>query len=424
MPKNYILLFLIAIIFFITSCSDIKSLDTNSVTAKNSTPKQNNLINLDKYGVDTLQFNFTQNIITQNQTFSNLLDTFNISLQHIFNVTRKIKSDFDIRKIKVGNRYRVYYDSLKTPICFIYEEDPINYFILHLKDSVFVQHGQYKVETIEKTATGLITNSLYQTLDEKNISPQLAIELSEVFAWQIDFYRIMKNDYFKVLYEEKFVDGKSVGIGNIKAAMFNHMGKDYYAIPFEQDGERKFFELDGSSLRKQFLKTPLKFSRISSRFSYSRFHPILKRRIPHTGIDFAAAVGTPVRAVGDGIVIKARYEGAAGRYVKIRHNGSYMSGYMHLSRFGKNIRVGKKVKQGQIIGYVGSSGRSTGPHLDFRFWINGVPKNYLKLKFPPTHPIANNLKMAFNKVASNWKNIFTKINILDKQFSKIEIAKK
>jgi len=209
--------------------------------------------------------------------------------------------------------------------------------------------------------------------------------LYEIFQWEIDFYALQKNDYFKVIFDEELISKKSVGIPKIYAAMFHHKGKDYYGFYFEQSGDGDYFDEEGNSVKKQFLKVPLKFTRISSGFSRRRLHPILKRYRPHLGIDFAAPTGTPVHSVGDGVVIIVGYQKrGAGRFVKIRHGRKYKSGYLHLSRFARGIRKGVRVKQGQIIGYVGSTGLATGPHLDFRFWENGVNINYLAKKFRPS----------------------------------------
>jgi murein DD-endopeptidase MepM/ murein hydrolase activator NlpD len=250
----------------------------------------------------------------------------------------------------------------------------------------------------ERTISGTIDNSLYQTLMDENASPLLAVELADVFAWQIDFYTIQKGDKFFAVYNEKYVGDDFVGIGKILTAEFIHQRNSYKAFLFNQDGKDEYFDEEGKSLQKEFLKAPLKYRRISSRFSRRRLHPIFRVYRPHLGIDYAAATGTPVQAVGDGIVILRQRKGGAGRFVKIRHNSVYTSGYMHLSRYGKGIRVGKKVKQGQVIGYVGSSGHSTGPHLDFRFYKNGRAVNYMTQKFPSSKSVSKENLSEFYKV--------------------------
>jgi murein DD-endopeptidase MepM/ murein hydrolase activator NlpD len=215
----------------------------------------------------------------------------------------------------------------------------------------------------------------------------------------VDFFGLQKGDSFKVIYEESFIDDKSLGAGRIFGAQFTWSGKTITAVPFIQDGKESFFEDDGNSLRKAFLKAPLSFSRITSRFSSSRMHPILRIRRPHYGVDYAAPIGTPVHAVGDGRVISATIENGSGRMVKISHNSVYSTAYLHLSRFGDGIQAGAFVKQGDIIGYVGSSGLSTGPHLDFRFYQNGYPVDPLKVVAPPVEPVseANKGRFEINK---------------------------
>jgi len=234
-------------------------------------------------------------------------------------------------------------------------------------------------------------------------SIRLAIELSEIFAWTIDFFGIQQGDRYKVIYEESFVDSNSLGIDKITGAWIYHNENDFWAIPFVQDSVRSFFDEKGNSLRKAFLKAPLRFSRISSGFSHSRFHPVLKIRRPHHGVDYAAATGTPVHTVGDGVITKVGYQkNGGGNYVKIKHNSVYSTTYMHLSGFGKGVRQGVYVKQGDIIGYVGSSGLATGPHLDFRFYKNGSAVNPLKVEAPPVEPVHEP-----NMLAYGWTRAFT-----------------
>jgi murein DD-endopeptidase MepM/ murein hydrolase activator NlpD len=231
------------------------------------------------------------------------------------------------------------------------------------------------------------------------LHPTLAVELSNIFAWTVDFFGLQKGDSFKVIYEELFIDDKSLGAGRIFGAQFTWAGKTTMAIPFIQEGRESFFDSDGTSLRKAFLKAPLQFSRISGRFSSSRFHPILRIRRPHYGVDYAAPIGTPVVAIGDGRVVSAETENGSGKIVRIVHNSVYTTAYLHLSRFDEDIFPGAFVKQGDIIGYVGSSGLSTGPHLDFRFYMNGSPVDPLSIEAPPVEPVLeeNRGKFEINK---------------------------
>jgi len=350
--------------------------------------------------------------VKQNETLADLLLPYNVPYKIIHAIGTDSTYKFDVRKIRVGNNYSVYCtgDTLQTAKYFVYESDQINYTIIDLSDSVRVYTGKKEVKIVGKTFAGVITNSLYGTLEDQNISPTLALKLSEVFAWQIDFYTVQKGDFFKVIYEEEYVGDKFIKIGNVYAAVFNHINKNY-----EQGEERDFFDENGNGLRKAFLKAPLKFTRISSRFTNARFHPILRRFRPHLGIDYSAPVGTPVQAVGDGTVVEAHYKGGAGNYIKIRHNTAYQSGYMHLSRYGPGIRAGARVRQGQIVGFVGSTGLSTGPHLDFRFWQNNQLVNYLKVEFPSSHPISKEYKESYNTMIKGLKQRLDSLDLSNKQ---------
>jgi len=243
-------------------------------------------------------------------------------------------------------------------------------------------------------------------------TPELAIKLSQIFAWQIDFYHLQKGDSFKVIYDELYVDDKFFAIGTIKAAHFTHRGKDFYAIPFTQDSVSQYFYENGNSLRKAFLKAPLEFSRISSRYSKSRLHPVIKTRRPHLGVDYAAPVGTPIRTTGDGIVLEAGYNKGAGKFIKIRHNSVYTTMYLHLSRYATRIKKGTKVQQGQVIGYVGSTGLSTGPHLDYRFFVNGNPVDPLKVEVPPSHPVKEELRAAYEVHRDSVMKLLDRVEII------------
>jgi murein DD-endopeptidase MepM/ murein hydrolase activator NlpD len=224
-------------------------------------------------------------------------------------------------------------------------------------------------------------------------NPLLTMKLSEIYQWTIDFFGIQKGDSFKILYEEWLVEGKSINHLEVKAVVLNHEGKDYYAYKYSQDGKEGFFDEEGNSLQKAFLKAPLKYARISSRFSNRRFHPVLKKMRSHHGVDYAAPTGTPVYSVADGKIVKKAYQrGGGGRYVKIKHNSTYTTCYMHFSRYAKGIKIGARVKQGQTIGYVGMSGIATGPHLDYRVYKHGTPINPLKLKSPSKSPITKKNK--------------------------------
>ena len=327
--------------------------------------------------------------VKRDQLFADLLEENFVSpsiLQQLHLLPKKI---FDFRKIATSKKYTLIsrLDSLKTAIAFVYEPSPVEYVVLHLKDSLLVETHQREITTAERTVTGTIASSLYETIDALNISSELTNKFVDVFGWQVDFQHLQKGDRFKLIYEENLVEGEPYGIGKILGIYFEHFNNGYYAFPFDQDGDTYYFDEEGNSLRKALLKYPIEFTRISSRYSLSRFHPVVKVFRAHLGTDFAAATGTPIRTVGDGIVLEAHYTANNGNYVKIRHNATYTTGYLHMSKIASGMAPGVRVKQGQTIGYVGSTGLATGPHLCYRFWRNGVQVDALRVQLPPSKPV-------------------------------------
>jgi murein DD-endopeptidase MepM/ murein hydrolase activator NlpD len=355
------------------------------------------------YGLPVDSFHVEENNVRMNESLSDILSDRGVSAQVIDRIAHLPASVFDLRKMKVGNDYALFYsrDSLRTPLYFVYSENPVNFYLYSLSfDSCKVSAGKNEVTTERKMASGVINSSLWNAMKENNLDPMLAIQLSELFAWTIDFFAIQKGDYFKVLYDVDYVKGEQIGIGKIHAALFNSSGQDFYAIHFEQEDGQNYFDEQGKSIRKEFLKAPLKFPvRISSRFSAARMHPVLRIVRPHFGVDYAAPTGTPVYSIGDGLVQTRAYQpGGGGNFVKIKHNSVYTTTYMHLSKFGPGIQTGTRVKQGQIIGYVGATGLASGPHLDFRVFMNGFPVDPLKMKSPPANPVSQNNMAGFLSV--------------------------
>ncbi len=342
------------------------------------------------YGLPVDSFLIEESKVKRNQFLADIFLKAGVDYPTINTIVEKTKPVFDVRKIKVGNQYHLFYsqDTLKRLKHFVYAIDNTDYMVVSLGDSIQAYRDVKEIRRELKTASGVINSSLWVTMTEHDINPLLAIELSEIFAWTVDFFGIEKGDNFRVYYDELYVDSVSIGIGEVHAALFQHRGRDYYAFNYEEDSLKNFFDEEGQSLRKAFLKAPLKFSRISSRFSNSRLHPVLKIRRPHHGIDYAAPTGTPVYALGDGRVIARAYQKrGGGNYIKIKHNSVYTTVYMHLHGFAKGISKGTQVRQGQLIGYVGSTGLSTGPHLDFRVYKNGHPVDPLKIDAPPVNPV-------------------------------------
>ncbi len=338
------------------------------------------------YGVPVDSFDIVEGTIGRNQMLGNILNDHGVSAQMIYELSLLPREEFDVRRIKAGNRFALFIDTAGVKY-LAYEKDKVNYVMVHFEDSIHVENHTKEVKRITSGISGAISSSLWEAFKEKEANPMLAIELSEIYAWSIDFFGLQAGDRFRVIYEESFVDSASAGITKIHSAWFEHAGHEFWAIPFEQDSVVSYYDEEGNSLRKAFLKAPLRYSRISSRFSNSRYHPILKIRRPHHGVDYAAPTGTPVHTVGDGQVIAAAYQRGGGNYIKVKHNGVYRTTYMHLHGFARGIRTGVYVKQGDVIGYVGSTGLSTGPHLDFRFYKNGQPIDPLKVEAPPVEPV-------------------------------------
>jgi hypothetical protein len=285
-----------------------------------------------------------------------------------------------------------------------------DYYKIHFaNDSVIAEMGRKKVDIVRQKIRGKIETSLWNAMIDAGSNPMLANDLSDIYAWSIDFFGLQPGDSFSVVCNEEFVDTISLGCNKILAAYFSHANTDFYAIPFNQSNVESYYDLDGNSLRKAFLKAPLKFSRISSKFSNSRLHPVLKIRRPHHGVDYAAPSGTPVYAIGDGKIIKASYgyNRGGGNMLKIRHNGTYTTAYLHLKGFAKGIKSGVYVKQGDLIGYVGSTGLSTGPHLDFRFYKNNQAIDPLRVEAPPVEPVHDTNKIAYDSVKAATLKLLT-----------------
>jgi murein DD-endopeptidase MepM/ murein hydrolase activator NlpD len=340
--------------------------------------------------------------IRRNQHLGEILQQYNVSSTLLHKITTLSKDIFDVRKIAADKKYTLICteDSLKTAKAFVYEPNAIDYVVFNFEDST-VNVYQKEVVTVEKTITGVINSNLSETIEEMGISHELTNRFVDIFGWQVDFQRLQKGDKFKLIFEENQVEGQAVGIKQIKGIYFEHFGSPLYAIPFDQGEGLSFFDANGKSMRKALLRYPIEFTRISSRYTMNRFHPVRKIWRAHLGTDFAAPTGTPIRSVGDGIVEEAQYKSNNGNYVKIRHNGTYTTQYLHMSKIASGVRAGTRVSQGQTIGYVGSTGLATGPHLCYRFWKNGVQVDALKVELPPTEPVKKENLEAFEKVKND-----------------------
>ncbi|MEC8368712.1 MAG: peptidoglycan DD-metalloendopeptidase family protein, partial [Bacteroidota bacterium] len=307
-----------------------------------------------------------------------------------------------VRYMKAGHRWWLASETVRdsmgsearlVPKWFVYERNPKDYALFSLGDTLGVRLDSYPVDTVYARAQGTIENSLYMDFDKVGHPTNLAVAMASVYAWTIDFSRVQKGDTYDVTYRREVVNGTPAGMPVVLSSVFTHWDRPLEAYRFETDGVGGYFDLEGGSLQKVFLKAPVEFSRISSRYNPKRFHPVLKKVKGHFGTDYAAPKGTPIVAVGDGVVTKSSYTSGNGKYVKIRHNSTYETQYLHMSK--RAVKEGQRVKQGQTIGYVGQTGLATGPHVCFRFWKNGKQIDHLREEFPPSDPIDATLQKAF-----------------------------
>tara|TARA_B110000003_G_C16635648_1_gene528290 strand:+ start:199 stop:1416 length:1218 start_codon:yes stop_codon:yes gene_type:complete len=402
--KNALLV--IPIFFYFISCTQKRT--DNTVTTKN-------VIRANfQYGYDFNEFNVVRDTIRSGDTFGAILDENHVSQREIYGVVSKIKDSFDVRRIKVGNPYVLLNskDSIDKTQLFIYEKNRIDFAVIDLRDCVSAFNDKKPVTYVEKSAKGVITSSLSQTMEDQRLSPNMTDQLANIYAWTIDFFRLQPGDRFKVVYTQKYInDTISVGLGEIKAAMFEHRGKPFYAFGFIGDsvlGIKDYYDDKANNLRRAFLKAPVKFSRISSRYNLKRRIKLYGNRVrPHKGTDFAAPVGTPILATADGIVSKSEKRRGNGNYVKIRHNSTYETQYLHMKK--RNAKRGEAVKQGDVIGWVGMTGNTSGPHVCYRFWKNGKQVDPFKQDLPPSEPLQKTYQNSYFKYITPLKNQLSKL---------------
>jgi len=377
MLKKFIFLSLLFCALFACTFKKEKKVDLHHKKEK----KVNKL-----FGYNLDNFKVIKQTVKSGETFGTILDHFHVWTPKIYKIANTVKPNFDVTRLRAGNNYTILAakDSTKKAEVFIYQHDLVNYSIINFKDSIYTQKIKKKVTTKTKKAAGIITSSLSKSLNQKHINPSVASELSEIYAWSIDFFRLQKNDKFKVIYEQRYInDTVPVGIGKVKAAYFEHVGKPFYAFNYVPDsitGISEYYDDKTNNLRRAFLKAPLKFSRISSRYNLKRKIKLYGRVKPHLGTDFAAPIGSPIMSTANGQVIASKYRGGNGNYVKIRHNATYTTQYLHMKK--RKVKVGQYVKQGDIIGWVGMTGNTSGPHVCYRFWKNGRQVDPLKQKLP------------------------------------------
>ena len=356
--------------------------------------------------VPTMRWGFAVDTLTvepfsvqSGQVLGTLLHDEGMSFPQIEQLVANAKDIFDVRHFRVGKPYALLSrDTAHGADYLVYEPNVYEYVVFHLKKDFRVERTARPVELRERVATGIIESSLWNCMIAQNLSIETAAKMEDALQWSVDFHHLQRGDRFKLIFDEKYIDGARVGAGEVKAALYESGDNQHYAVYFDDAENPGYYDEAGRPMNKGFLKSPVKYSRISSRYNLNRFHPILKRRRPHYGTDYAAPRGTPILAVGNGVVTKASRTRGNGNFVKIKHDKVYDTQYLHMQRFATGIAPGVQVKQGQVIGYVGSTGLATGPHVCFRFWKNGKQVDHLRENFPPPVPLPAASLPAFERV--------------------------
>ena len=402
---KFLITFLILSVLFqsISSCKKSDKLENKVIKDK--------IIDLPpnmKYGFNLNDFIVKKKKIKRGDTFGSILEENFIDYPEVHKILQKIKTQVSVKKLQIGKPYTLLFskDSIKAPKIFIYQKDIQGYTIVQLRDSIYGLKKNKPVRTVQMEASGTIESSLYQTMLDNGYNEALTYYLSDIYAWTIDFFRLQKGDRFKIIYTEKFVDDTiSIGIKNIKAASFEHKGQIIEAYEFQTDSTKgiiDYFDQYAKNLRRAFLKAPVSFGRVSSRYNLKRRISFYGRVKPHKGTDFAAAVGTPIMTTANGTVVKSSYSKGNGNYVTIKHNNKYSTQYLHMRR--RKVKVGQYVKQGDVIGWVGMTGYTSGPHVCYRFWKNGRQVDPFKQKLPEAKPISKSLKNKFLTYVKPIKN--------------------
>ncbi len=379
--------YLLMLMMVFTACND----SSEKPEIADNTVKVKTAPVIQEFGFVLNDYEVVRDTIRSGDSFGLILGTHGVDPNRIFEIVNKVKDTFNPRKIILGKPYTILKekDSSKTPRVFIYENDVINYTVVDLSDSTSVYTAKKPVTITKRTVAGVINSSLTEAIQDEGLSYLIAHEMSNIYQWSIDFFRLQKGDRFKLVYNERYInDSIYAGIESIEASVFYHEEKPYYAFNFMVDslsGERDYYDEKARPLQSFFLKAPLNFTRISSRYSPRRFHPVQQRWKAHKGTDYAAPHGTPIWSTANGVVIASSYTAGNGNYVKIKHNGTYTTQYLHMSK--RAVKQGQRVKQGDIIGYVGSTGLATGPHVCYRFWKNGAQVDPFRQNLPAAEPI-------------------------------------
>jgi murein DD-endopeptidase MepM/ murein hydrolase activator NlpD len=354
---------------------------------------------LKEFGFVLDDFEVVRDTIKSGETFGLIMDRQGVSPAQVFSIVNNVKDTINVARLRAGRPYTVLKskDSLNQARVFIYQASRIDYTVIHLTDSIYAYRDRLPLSTKRRIASGVITSSLSQAMVDEGLSQALVHELSSVYQWTVDFFRLQKGDNFKIIYNENYInDTIYAGIESVEATLLNHHGRPYYGFRFVTDsikGEADYYDEKANTLRSFFLKAPLNYTRISSRYSPRRLHPVTRQVRPHLGTDYAAPHGTPIMTTANGVVERSGYNAGNGNYVKVKHNNTYSTQYLHMSR--RAVNVGQRVKQGDVIGYVGSTGLATGPHVCYRFWYNGKQVDPYAIKLPAAEPIKEELKDSY-----------------------------
>ena len=407
--KFFLYSFTIVIFFYIIKSCSSETLETDSTS-------QPVLLENNKFGYNFNNYKVVYDTVRKGDSFGEILESNQLFYPRIHHIAEKTKAVFDTRQLRIGKPYILLFskDSSNVPLVFIYEENKIEYLVVEFCDSILAYKARKAVKIVEKEASGLIENSLSETMEAQGLPIQLIYDMSDdIYAWTIDFFRLQKGDNFKVIYKQRFVeDSIYAGIETIEAAYFKHKGEAIYAFNYitpDSKNSTDYYDDNGKSLQKAFLKSPIKFSRISSRYNLNRRIKLYGNRVrAHKGTDFAAAVGTPILATANGTVVESARRGGNGNYVKIRHNATYSTQYLHMSR--RLVKVGDFVKQGDVIGKVGMTGNTSGPHVCYRFWKNGRQVDPFRQKLPDAKALSEKYKPDYLEYIAPLKQQLDSIN--------------
>ena len=407
--KFFLYSFAIVIFFYILKSCSSETLETDSIS-------QTVLLENNKFGYNFNNYKVVNDTVRKGDSFGKILENNQLFYPKIHHIAQKTKAVFDTRQLRIGKPYTLLFskDSSNVPLVFIYEENKIEYLVVEFCDSILAYKARKAVKIVEKEASGLIENSLSETMEAQGLPIQLIYDMSDdIYAWTIDFFRLQKGDNFKVIYKQRFVeDSIYAGIETIEAAYFQHKGEAIYAFNYltpDSKNSTDYYDDNGKSLQKAFLKSPIKFSRISSRYNLNRRIKLYGNRVrAHKGTDFAAAVGTPILATANGTVVESARRGGNGNYVKIRHNATYSTQYLHMSR--RLVKVGDFVKQGDVIGKVGMTGNTSGPHVCYRFWKNGRQVDPFRQKLPDAKALSEKYKPDYLEYIAPLKQQLDSIN--------------